>query len=357
MVLAQFIKNGRKEFLLLVVSLLISLIIIEIILRIAFPPIHVHTKYGWAWDKPFLEYKTVDDDINNTRNITIAYYNNGFKRWGNASTSKIKIFIIGDSFTDMRFVSNGEEWYADMEKEFDNIELFVYGAGGFGSLQEYMILDSFIDIIKPDAILWQFYFNDFINNDYEADLGEYPFNNHGYRPYLQNGKIVYRLPLPLGRYRDKSRIFDLLMDSYDAVQRNMWVNGKKDIFYSRVYGHEFWKRDFSDALIWKGKFGRTLNTTDKIFALVKVRSGNTPIYLFSADDRLKKYEEYISFHNNITYIPGLTKHMENKIKEGVNPYVINDRHWNFAGNRIVGEYLVSYFKGHKISEKLNLDKS
>jgi len=96
-------------------------------------------------------------------------------------------------------VSNGEEWYAYLEGHFSNVEVFVSVVEGYGSLQEYLVLDDYIDTIKPNLILWQFCSNDYDNNLYELDLAGYPYNNHGLRPYLEQGAIVYRLPLPLCR--------------------------------------------------------------------------------------------------------------------------------------------------------------
>ena len=57
--------------------------------------------------------------------------------------------------------------YAYLEKEFSHINFFVYGGGGYGSLQEYMIWDDYIDEIDPDIVIWQFCINDYWNNSYD----------------------------------------------------------------------------------------------------------------------------------------------------------------------------------------------
>lgn len=38
--------------------------------------------------------------------------------------------------------------------------------------------------------------------------------------------------------------------------------------------------------------------------------------------------------------------MESKEAEGITVGVVNDRHWNLAGSRFVGEFLIKYFKSH-----------
>jgi len=58
-------------------------------------------------------------------------------------------------------VSDEDTYYAIIKRKLD-AEVFAYGAGGFGTLQEYMILDRYVDMIHPSLILWQFCLNDFI---------------------------------------------------------------------------------------------------------------------------------------------------------------------------------------------------
>jgi len=162
--IVNFFVKRRKEFLLLFNVILYCFIILELVSRIILPDTVFHgqpmNKYGWILPANTLEIKTVIYSKDYIRNVTINYSNNGFKRWGNVDTNKTKLFILGDSFTEMEYVSNGEEYYAYLEDTFNNLELFVLGIGGYSSLQEFMVLDYFFDIIKPDLILWQFSFFD-----------------------------------------------------------------------------------------------------------------------------------------------------------------------------------------------------
>jgi hypothetical protein len=65
-------------------------------------------------------------------------------------------------------VSDGDTYYAIIKRKLD-AEVFAYGAGGFGTLQEYMILDRYVDMIHPSLILWQFCLNDFITTTRHGD--------------------------------------------------------------------------------------------------------------------------------------------------------------------------------------------
>jgi hypothetical protein len=356
-------RSRKKEIILLIIAVCCALFIAELITRVFVGPFTIsHPHYGWARSDPAIEVVLVHDDVNNTRNVTIVYGPHGFKRWGDLNTTKKRVLIIGDSFAEMRFVNNGEEWYAYLERAFPNATFFVYGTGGFGSLQEEMILEDFIGEIKPDVIIWQFYFNDFINNVYFADRSEYPLNNLGIRPYLEKTgvekgvekrkweqrdlekwEINYRMPAPFFWLRQHSRIAQIALNSYDQKTTDYWNSHKAD-FYSRVYGVQFWNKDFSQANVFHGRFNESLDATKEIFLRARKTAPNATIYLFSGDDRLGWAEEDVCAAANITYIPGIWDLARHEELAGRNPYVIDDRHWNVYGNRVVGDYLVEYLK-------------
>ena len=117
----------------------------------------------------------------------------GFRMFGDLRSTRPKVFVIGDSFTQAVQVSDDDTYYASL-KDTLGVEVFAYGAGGYGTLQEYMILDQYVDMIKPTLILWQFCGNDFINNDPALETASL-FNNNGLkRPYWVDGHVVYLLP-------------------------------------------------------------------------------------------------------------------------------------------------------------------
>ena len=96
----------------------------------------------------------------------------GFRKFGDPSSTKLKMLVIGDSFTHATAVSDDRTYHALLSKILD-VEVFAYGAGGYGTLQEY----RYVDLIKPNIVLWQFCINDFINNDNELELLSWVNNN------------------------------------------------------------------------------------------------------------------------------------------------------------------------------------
>jgi hypothetical protein len=60
-------------------------------------------------------------------------------------------------------------YYALLAEKLNNLEVFAYGAGGYSTLQKYLILDEFIDRIRPQILLLQLCSNDFFDNDYDLE--------------------------------------------------------------------------------------------------------------------------------------------------------------------------------------------
>jgi len=316
----------------------------EAVLRLAVPREPIH-RYGWY--PPINQTVTISrqDTDGHFRSVNVTYSYHGFKRWGDPDTNKTKVFIMGDSFTEMSFVNNGEEYYAYLEDAFD-VELFVFGAGGYGTLQEYMVYKDYLDIIDPDVIIWQFYFNDFINNVFEFDRREYPLNSLSFRPFLEGQSIVYRFPAPLGWLRSRSRTMDIALGLHDRVRRS--IAARDDVFYHKVYGKNFWDKDFTEAEIFDNQFDEAFQTTYRILAAAKRQAEDRPFYMFGVDEKLTQHEERLCGLTNITFIGRVDDILKLREAEGVQVQITGDRHWNREGNRVVGEFLVSYFREGKV---------
>ncbi|PIN79388.1 hypothetical protein COV16_04515 [Candidatus Woesearchaeota archaeon CG10_big_fil_rev_8_21_14_0_10_34_8] len=317
--------NRRKELILFFVVSLLCFTFLEILTQIILP-VNI-MKYGWVIAPNSTYTVEFDDTPNNTRNITVTYYDYGFKRWGDINTDKTKVFIIGDSFTSMNFVSNGEEYYAYLEEEFEKTEFFVYGAGGYSTLQEFMILDDFIDVIKPDIILWQFSRNDFLNNYYPYESKSYFDNNRAFRPYLEGNDVVYRIPRPLSALRKHSAFFHYLLEKYDFVVFKIQL--------AKIAADLTIIEELSDEK------DDALNVTVQIMEMVEERAGDIPIYMFTTS-HYTEYEETICQSVNITCVYGVAEEVEIKEEEGLTLRVA-DGHWNVDGNKVAGEFLVNYF--------------
>lgn len=324
-------RVGWREILLVTLSIMGTCVTADIILRMFLPPSYVATsKYGtWRPHENSVKHMTVEDTTGQFRQLTVRFFQHGFKRWGDPKSRKTRVMVIGDSFTEASQVSNGEEWYSYLEKRFHNVELFVFGAGGYGSLQEYLVLDDFIDTINPHMILWQFCTNDYSNNLYEFDLSSYPYNNHGVRPYLEGDRIVYRLPLPYEKLREYSFFADRILKEYDLYTFRSASRDLDAYLKNRAEKDIRTRRQLHD---------KAYDVTLRIMKRVRARADGIPIYIFNTCSGSSEDETHIAKEAGITFLPGIQ--YLNDDREGREVSVPNNGHWNKLGNQLAGERLV-----------------
>ena len=336
----------KQEAILLVTSSLLALILGDVIFNVVFGPTYKATKYGWTAPENQTTRHMVHDHPGEFRTVENRYFKGGFKRWGNLNSSNPRVLILGDSTTEMVQVSNGEEWYAYLEKEFDNVEWFVYGGGGYSSLQEYMVLNDYIDQIKPNLVLWQFSSNDYMDNSYAWDRKYYPYNNFGVRPYFEHGQIVYKLPLPLPFLRKYSKTADLLLALYDAKMKERARTIPRTLIHSdKIFA--------PDSPLTVQEQNELYRGTLEILRMARDRARGIPFFLFhhsasQHDDR----EKSLCVDAGMTCIPGVADYLEGQKAHGVSVEVIDDGHWNKAGNRYAGEYLVQYLRHNPVAQEV-----
>lgn len=210
----------------------------------------------------------------------------GKKVFGDPATKKYKIFVVGDSMTEGRGIPERSMYYAYVGKKL-NAELFVYGGGGYGTLQEYLVLDRYLDEIKPDLVILQTTCNDFVNNSWELERRSYLNNNLAVRPYLINGVVQYRFPRVGGKARlfltDHSRVFQTAFTGMerrlsDWATRGWWPTAEQDI-------ERLGKQDplFSDAV----------GITEELFRRAKARCRDVPLVLFLTYSPKRVYNDQL----------------------------------------------------------------
>lgn len=118
-----------REFRYIVVITALLYACMDVLLGWIYSTIDVPTKYGWSVAADRKITRTVQDTQNNFRKVVNQYFSHGFKRWPDASGNKSRVLILGDSFTEMTYVSNGEEWYAYLERAYPDIAFYVFGGG------------------------------------------------------------------------------------------------------------------------------------------------------------------------------------------------------------------------------------
>lgn len=297
-------------------------------------------KYGW----------TVESNVKSVANypgygdVNFSTTLFGFRKFGNLKTSKQKIFVIGDSQTLSKKVTDGGTYF-DYLGDNSNVEIFAFGVGGYGTFQQYMILDEYYDTIQPDIILWQFCENDFHNNSFDLESSDWLYSNQMIRPYYnyQENKTEYKFPHKSWLYRNILRHFYFFK----------LLNQKMQILFADNLG----LTESQQPLGERKEFKEAVITTTEILKLAKKRVGNVPIVAFSACGISEEIVQNQAFFEicdslDIYYISGIPDsiYIAAVNGESVNglPY---DAHWNDNGNAMAGKIILKYLTKNNLLDQ------
>jgi hypothetical protein len=259
----------------------------------------------------------------------------GKQIFGDPASPKLKIMVLGDSYTDGLGVSDTKMYYGVIRESFD-AETFVYGGIGYGTLQEYIVMDRYIDTVRPDLILLQVCTNDFINNQFEIERGSYFNNNLMMRPYLIGDTIVHRFPgfggSVLWFLSSRSRAFSFVHLAGERALASLATRGVLRTV----------EADIAAQGVGFDGFRKAVETTRRIVAKMKRRAGNIPIVAFPVDviepylgefDRLFQAES-IEFISDVPKVIAAQEARGSKLS-------IDGWHWNEEGQRICGRVLAA----------------
>lgn len=132
---------------------------------------------------------------------------NGFRFWDNPPGRSKHLLVVGDSYTEAYQVSDHKTWYWLLRNELgDDWNIFAFGCGGYGLLQEYLVIKKWFRQIQPDLVVWQWCANDLWNDSPFLDEHTIKAFNCYPRPYLQaDGSIRIGCPhfVPVVSYHSK----------------------------------------------------------------------------------------------------------------------------------------------------------
>ncbi len=331
-------RIGAADLALTGASLLFVLVLLEAGFRVGVAAgpqgssLHLTDGLGWA-AKPFYERVRTRDPVHGDVHYTTT--RDGFRRFGDPAADRTKILFIGDSYTQATQVSDGEAFYDHIADRRDDVEVFAYGAGGYGSLQEYMILDAYFDEIRPDLVVWQFTPNDVMNNSYALESRS-AFNSRMPRPYLEDDGIVVRFPSrnPLVRHTRLGRFVSIRLgfvgtDNEDFVERSIEyrIDDRRDLW--------------DDAV----------RTTERIMRRVVERAGDVPVVAFEVSPSYLDEDLFprICERVGILFIDGVRAALDSALAAGVAiDFRPHDRHWGPDGHAVVGERILQFLVGRDL---------
>jgi hypothetical protein len=165
------LRNKRREIGLGVFSLVFTIVVAEVFLRLFYPQIMEHDKMfeydpdlGWKFRancKGSILYPGEASHYIQTNSL-------GF-RDNQPPSEKDKarrIIVLGDSFVSNVAVRDNEVFTEVMERALPNTAVLNFGVNGYGQVQEYLLLQRWLDKLRPDLIIVLIY----LRNDFDDNL-------------------------------------------------------------------------------------------------------------------------------------------------------------------------------------------
>lgn len=291
---------------------------------------------GWRARAGYYDEVTETTSHGKRYPVMRSQHDYGFRMFGDLRSGKPVILVIGDSFTQASQVSDQDTYFAIIKRKLD-AEVFAYGAGGFGTLQEYMILDRYVDMIRPSLILWQFCLNDFINNDPALETASLLNNNGWRRPYWVDGRIEYLLP--------KTWTGSLRIWAQRHSRFFHWMFSRWDRLLAMHHGQTVEDDIAREGLAHKG-FQHAMDVTGELVHMTRLRVGDIPIVAFSC----RKAEPYdtafktISIQSGVTFLPDIAGEIGAAHDRGEDVFHIDMGHWSVEGHRLAGSLISDHLR-------------
>ena len=298
-------------------------------------------KMGWNAVPNFTFQGNVPDAKGNEYALDFKTDENGFKYFGRLQNPDDKrLLVIGDSYTHAIEVSNDKTYYGLLVDSLHKykVELFAYGARGIGPLQQYIWAEKWYEEIEPDAVLWQFCFNDIYNSSYELESKSYFNNNRKVRPYLENGAVVYKNPsrLGMGGLRESSLFLDFILTKMEVIiEGNDHKNqtASEDLVTGQKTDYKAYAAALKtfDTLVKKMK-----GKMDKGMPILAFPVDNTQPYL---DDMTKIFQQ-----NGIPVVKQVPLLIDAASKNGMSVWAKDQAHWNENAHAIASKEIWKYLE-------------
>jgi hypothetical protein len=265
----------------------------------------------------------------------------GFRMFGDPESPRVKVLFVGDSYTQAGQVPCSDTYYDVLARTLP-IEVFAFGGNGYGTLQEFMIIEKYFDIIKPDAVVIQYCSNDFFNNCYDLEKISIAYNNLHRRPYLtENNHLIYKTPSRMALLRQFASNYSRFM--LFVINR---VNKLKRLFYNGPYEDPVVATIQSQGTAF-APYQKSLVITENIVGKLRRQiPQDVPVFAFCTYRMEPFYSAFrrISQSNAIVFIDNTEDAIDQAQKQGKEVLAKDGAHWNAAGHRIVADELAPYLR-------------
>jgi len=290
------------------------------------------SELGWRPNGNLSVERALVDASGTAYRARVSTERDGFRHFPDAN-GRPRILIIGDSFTHAVEVDDERAYWAVFARRHPEHAVFAIGAGGYGTLQEALLLERVGPRVQPDVVIWQFCDNDLTNNLFEAERRSVRHNNLTRRPYWEDA-IVYRHPAPW---------------PFAMMDRWYQATGLRALKIAQVHGHRLLSalRGQTDEDGFGGADGpalsaRAIAVTKAI--LSRTRAGPGTHLSFhacqSGGNDFREISEASGLHFLGDYGPQITAR-----RSELEVFTGDGRHLNDHGHAVLGDLLAADFAG------------
>jgi hypothetical protein len=267
----------------------------------------------------------------------------GLQDFGDPAAARFKVFFVGDSYTFRKARSPVEDQYYSVVGRAVDVEVFAYGGAGYGTLQEYLVIDQQLDRIRPDLVVLQTTANDFVNNHWPLEKASRIHNNYLIRPYLEGDEVVYRFPRGPAFLRERlmprSHLLYFVVSRLDRIHADRASRGKADTV----------EEDIVRSGGRDPRFLASVQVTDRLIERIVARCGKVPLVAFPVLDEqpyLDAFRAIFARHGVpfLDQVPQLAWQAQARSPLGEGVGLHGQGHWNRAGHAACGAYLASYLR-------------
>lgn len=291
---------------------------------------------GWRPKPDINETRFERDTAGKSYDVRITTDARGFRMFGEVHSERPKIFILGDSFTFSRQTTTEKAYWHLLGKRL-NAEIFVFAAPGYGTLQEYLNLDRYLDEINPDLVLWQFSTNDVINNSVELERKSIGHRFHVAKPYLTEVGSILRLNPAQGPF----------LRRVGALGSRFLISIAWRI--DRLISTELTEENTIEAAIVREGpahpgFQDAVRTTARIVDLIKRRCGDRMLVAFCVDSREPFYSALrdLVTTNEIPFVGAVNVALGQAADTDLVYKAADNVHWTEPGHAICAQVLSEY---------------
>jgi len=377
-------RTRRREIVAGLVALLLSIFLAEGFLRLFYPQIMEHDQM-FEYD-PYLGWRFIPNQSGSIVYSGEARHYIKTNSWGFRDNSPPletdnikKILVLGDSFVTNVAVRDNEVFTQFMERQLKNTAVLNFGVNGYGQVQEYLLLQQWLDKVNPQLVIVVIY----IRNDFQDNIGAdwlYP------RPFAswdgQDTTLKINPPSlpppnrslqPFWKFYKGSHVNHLLDKGLSLLANKVSQSNQgeyrpslytpPELYLCRSQLSEETKlmyRTMEELLLmiahYVDKRGIRLvfaiapsvvQVEDDLWSSTLRTSGEKAEYYLRSlpNDKLIQFAN----KNNLLMID-LLPMLISETKRGKTLYNRKEQHWNSDGNRVVAHALTAYLKTRSLIE-------